>query len=118
MNASVVLVIGYSFLAISAYLVVRPGALDGFIEFALDMLWALAAVRVVIGVLLFLGSAYTRLPDTVRVIGIVIFVGGIVTPVLGPRVAGERWIAFARRHIRPLSLVSMALGAVLVYSAA
>ncbi len=118
MNASVVLVIGYSFLAISAYFFVRPGSIDGFIELAMDNLWTLAAVRVVIGVLLFLGSAYTRLPDTVRVIGIVIFVSGLLTPVLGPRMAGQRWLAFAMRHIRPLSLVSMALGAVLVYSAA
>lgn len=118
MNASVVLVIGYSFLAMSIYFFLRPDSIEHFIEFAMKNLWPLAAVRVVLGILLFLGSAYTRLPDTIRVIGIVIFVGGLVTPILGPRVVGERWVAFARRNVRPLSLTSMALGAVLVYSAA
>ena len=46
-------------------------------------LYAAAALRIVFGAALFLAAPASRLPPVVRAIGILIFVAGLVTPVLG-----------------------------------
>lgn len=46
-------------------------------------LYAAAILRVVLGGALFLAAPTSRLPEVVRILGIIIFVSGLITPLFG-----------------------------------
>ena len=46
-------------------------------------LYAIAALRLVFGAALFLAAPTSRAPETVRIVGIVVFVAGLTTPLFG-----------------------------------
>jgi hypothetical protein len=48
-----------------------------------DELYVLAAIRVLFGVILLLVPATSRMPWTLRVIGVVMVLGGLATPLFG-----------------------------------
>ena len=51
-------------------------------SFSRTGLYVVAAVRIVLGALLFFAAASTRTPKTLRVIGLIILVAGIVTALI------------------------------------
>ena len=53
-------------------------------SFSRTGLYVVAAARVVLGGLLFFAASATRTPKTIRVIGLLILIGGIVTAVISP----------------------------------
>jgi len=53
-------------------------------SFSRTGLYVVAAARVVLGGLLFFAASATRTPKTVRVIGLLILIAGIVTAVISP----------------------------------
>src|SRR6478672_4079734 len=53
-------------------------------SFSKSGLYVVAAVRVIFGGLLFFAASATRTPKTIRVIGLVVLIAGIVTAVISP----------------------------------
>jgi hypothetical protein len=82
-------------------------------------LYVVAALRVVIG-LVFLGAASpSRMPRTLRVIGIVALVAGLTTPFLGVERARAimSWLlAPGPVVVRLLALLAVAFGAFIIYA--
>jgi hypothetical protein len=53
-------------------------------SFSRTGLYVVAAVRIVLGGLLFFASSATRTPKTIRVIGLIILIAGIATALISP----------------------------------
>jgi hypothetical protein len=81
-------------------------------------LYAIAALRIAIGLLFALAAPASRVPRTLRVLGLVVIIAGLMTPWFG--VARARavldWLANAGPSLMRLdAAVGMALGGFLVY---
>jgi hypothetical protein len=81
-------------------------------------LYAIAVLRIAIGLLFVLAAPSSRAPRTLRVLGLIVIVAGLTTPWFG--VARGRavlnWLASAGPLLMRLdAVVGMALGAFLVY---
>jgi membrane-bound ClpP family serine protease len=81
-------------------------------------LYWVAAVRVVFGALLILVAAQSRFPRTLRVIGAVILVAGLITPLVGTERVGEVFAWFSSQPaslVRTIALVPFVVGLFFVY---
>ena len=81
--------------------------------------YVLAVLRVVTGVLLIEAAAKSRMPRTLRVIGITAVLAGLVTPLLGSGRATavlHDWIGAAPAVSRVWAGLMLAIGAVIVYA--
>lgn len=84
-------------------------------------LYALAAIRLVLGAVLFLAGPSSREPEVLRVLGILIGVIGIITPSVGldrQRRLLSWWSARGLRFQRAWAAVGLAFGLFLVYAVA
>jgi hypothetical protein len=82
-------------------------------------LYAVAAVRVVFGLLLVIGARASRNPRTLRVIGGVIIIAGLLTPLFGVARSESmfNWLsAQGLAFVRVIALLAFALGAFIVYA--
>lgn len=82
-------------------------------------LYWVAAVRIVFGALLILVARESRLPRTLRVIGILIVVAGLLTPLFGTERFGEVLAWFSGRAsflVRAIALVPFVIGLFFVYA--
>jgi hypothetical protein len=82
-------------------------------------LYAVAAVRVVFGLLLVFGARASRMPQTLRVIGSVIIIAGLLTPLFGVARSESmfNWLsAQGLAFVRVVALFAIALGALVVYA--
>jgi hypothetical protein len=82
-------------------------------------LYAVAAVRVLLGLLLLFGSRASRMPQTLRVIGGVVILAGVLTPLFG--VARSEiifsWLSTqGAAFVRVIALLAIAFGALVVYA--
>jgi hypothetical protein len=80
--------------------------------------YAIAAERIVVGLLLAFAAAASRTPRTVRLLGLVLIIAGLATPWFGVARAEAVVNVFADSGARLLRLdaaVGMALGGFLVY---
>lgn len=78
-----------------------------------------ALVRVVFGVVLFRAARYSRVPVFLRVLGVAIVIGGLLTPFVGERMGHailDWWSAHGPALIRGFSAFALALGAFIVWS--
>ncbi|MBI2206252.1 MAG: hypothetical protein HYU41_20655 [Candidatus Rokubacteria bacterium] len=84
-------------------------------------LWTAAVIRLVLGTALFVVAPESRAPDALRVIGILIFVSGVVTPFVGVarlrRILGW-WSARPATFQRAWAASALALGVFLLYAIA
>ena len=84
-------------------------------------LYALAAIRLVVGVVLFLAAPGSRQPGVLRILGILIGVAGIITPFVGldrQRRLLNWWSARGLGFQRGWAAVGFAFGLFLVYAVA
>jgi hypothetical protein len=84
-------------------------------------LYAVAAVRVVFGLLLVFAARNSRMPQTLRVIGSVIILAGVLTPLFGVTRSAAMfdWLSLqGAAFIRVIALVAIAIGAFVVYAIA
>jgi hypothetical protein len=100
---------------------VAPGVLleFGHSLLAPPALYWVAAVRVVFGALLILVAAQSRMPRTLRVIGAVIVVAGILTPLVGTERIGEifAWVSVqASFLVRVIALLPLGIGLFFVFA--
>ena len=78
-----------------------------------------AAVRLVLGVALFSSAPESRAPDTMRVLGVIFGVGGLVMPLYGRqryRRILEWFLALGPRFTRAWGAVALAFGLVVAYA--
>jgi membrane-bound ClpP family serine protease len=81
-------------------------------------LYVIAAIRIVLGVVLVLAAAHSRLPRVLRLIGIVIIIAGALTPVFGVERSRAvlAWEAsFGPMAMRLIGVVIVAMGGFLLY---
>ena len=81
-------------------------------------LYAVAAVRVAFGLLLLFVSALSRMPRTLRVIGVLIIINGLATPLFGVERSEAllNWFSIqGPTFVRLIAIFAMAFGAFLVY---
>ena len=81
-------------------------------------LYAIAALRVAIGLVLLLAAPASRAPRTLRVLGVIVIFAGLVTPWFGVArsLAVLDWWASVGPSLRRLEAgVAVALGGLLVY---
>jgi len=81
--------------------------------------YVLAVLRVVTGVLLIEAAAKSRIPRTLRVIGIAAVLAGLVTPFLASdraRAVLHDWIGATPAVTRVWAALMLAIGAVIVYA--
>jgi hypothetical protein len=82
-------------------------------------IYIVAAVRIVLGALLFFAAAATRTPKTIRVIGLIILVAGIVTALIPvERVQGLKdWLlAHGPNTLRIAACFPLAMGVFLAWT--
>jgi hypothetical protein len=82
-------------------------------------LYAVAVVRVAFGLLLLFVARVSRMPRTMRVIGIVIIIPGLFTPLIGlERFASMfNWLSIqGSALIRVMAMFAVAFGALVVYA--
>ena len=82
-------------------------------------LFVAAGFRVVLGAALFFAAPDSRLPQTVRVLGIVIFVAGLLTPLFGVRrftKVLDWWSARSSLFTRSLAVVALGFGIFLAWA--
>lgn len=97
---------------------------DVLLEFGRSLLvppalYGVAAVRVAFGALLILVATQSRMPRTLRVIGAVIVVAGILTPLFGIERIGEvfGWIsAQASFLVRAVAVLPLGIGLFFVFA--
>ncbi len=83
-------------------------------------LWSAALIRIALGVGFIIAAPSCRLPEVVRIIGIISLVAGVVIPFIGRRRFDsfiDWWLGMPTGVIRIWSLAAAVFGVVLVYAA-
>ncbi len=116
-------VIGLLIVAVGAVGILAPSALLWIAQHVVTTLelYAIAVVRVAIGLLLLAVAPTSRAPRTLRVLGAITVVAGIVTPFLGvARVqAIADWVSQQGSGLlRLTALVALAIGSFVAYACA
>ncbi len=84
------------------------------------VIYVAAAVRIAIGIVLVLGASESRLPRLLKGFGILVTIGGLLTPLLGvrfSRVVLGWWSAGGSSVIRGWAVAALVLGAFVTYAA-
>ena len=94
-----------------------------FAAFALTYvgLYVAAAVRVVFGLVLTAAASASRLPKTLRILGVLMVVAGIITPVFGverARAVVDWWSAQGPAFMRAWAALAVVMGLVIVFAVA
>jgi hypothetical protein len=81
-------------------------------------LYAIAAFRVAIGLLLMLVAPISRVPKTLRAFGAVVFVAGLMLPVIGVERIREilEWEAIHTAVLRVGAVAALATGAFIAFA--
>jgi uncharacterized membrane protein len=86
---------------------------------AAPALYLVAAVRVVFGALLILVSAESRMPRALRVVGVLIVVAGLLTPLFGAERFREAFTWFSGQEpwlLRAVAVLPLIIGVFFVYA--
>jgi len=121
--AWVVSLLGAAIAAIGLFGAVSPARMIGLItrlELA-SRLWIAVVARLVIGALFVLAAEGCRMPQLVRVVGVIAIVAAVVLALLGPRrfeAFVGWWLRRPTSFIRGGGAVAVAFGALLIYAGA
>jgi len=118
---SLAILVGFLILAIGLVGLVAPGVLASLAERSVTAvgLYVVAAVRILIGLVLIGASSASRMPRTVRVIGIVALVAGLATPFIGverARAILDWWLAPGSVVVRVSCIFAVAFGCFVLYA--
>jgi hypothetical protein len=117
----IVIAFGVLIICIGGWIMIQPLGLEQFADifFTSSGLWVAAGLRVVLGILLWMSAAASRMPRTLRVLGVLFIVGGLAIPVIGvERLQGiaEWGAALDRNALRFAALVAIGMGTFIVWS--
>jgi hypothetical protein len=82
-------------------------------------LYTAAAIRLVFGIALFLAAPGSRAPELLRILGIIVFVAGLVTPLFGLERFGKLldwWTARGTGFVRGWCVFTLAFGLLLAWA--
>ena len=107
--------------AVGALGVASPSALLELVRPLLTpgALYVVAAVRIAFGLLLLLAASASRMPRTVRVLGIIIVVAGVLTPFFGverSRAVFNWWSAQPSSLMRAWAGLAVVFGCFVIYT--
>jgi len=116
----VVVIMGVVIASVGVVGVVAPLVLLNFGRSLLSSkgLYAIAAVRVAFGLLLLWVASLSRMPRTLRVIGAVIFINGLITPLFGVERSEALLNWFSNQgltFVRVIATFAIAFGAFVPY---
>lgn len=102
---------------------VAPDVFAGVVRFmqTSPAIYAAAAVRVAIGIVLLQAASASRLPVFLRILGGLVLLGGLLTPFAGRQFAEVIfgwWSSHGSALVRLFAAVSLALGLVTAYAVA
>jgi hypothetical protein len=117
-----VLALGIVIAAVGVVGIVTPGSLVTLAAlFVTPMgLYVAAALRVALGMALLVAASTSRMPATLRVLGLTIIVGGLVTPLIGVERAHiflAWWVTQGSMGMRVWASIALVFGLVLVCAA-
>jgi hypothetical protein len=118
---SAALLVGLLILALGLVGVVAPGVLAAVGQHSVSAagLLVVAAVRIAIGLVLIGASSASRMPRTLRIVGIVVLIAGLTTAFLGvgrARALMDWWLAPGLVVVRLSALFAIAFGSFLIYA--
>ena len=110
------LIIGVAVIALGVAGLVAPGVLVTIGREAVTPvgLYVVAVARVAIGLLLIGAAPASRTPRSLRVLGAIVVLGGLLTPVLGigrARAILDWWSALGPAYLRLPAVIALAFGA-------
>ena len=119
----VALLVGLFILAMGVLGIVAPDGLLTAVRSLLTPggLYLVAALRVVFGVVLLLAAPSSRAPTVLRLLGMITFIAGLITPLFGierARAIFEWWFARGPAFMRLWTALAVAFGAFVVYAVA
>lgn len=77
-------------------------------------------IRIILGVIFLSSACQARLPQVISALGVLMLIGGLLIFILGPKKTGavfEWWDKKPQYLLRLLSLLILAFGALIIYSA-
>ena len=100
-----------------------PGVFVGMVRFFQEppVIYLAAVVRVLIGVVLVWAAPASRAPTVIRILGLFVAVGGLLTPFVGVRVADVIlgwWMTGGPGVVRLWAGLALVLGVIIVYAVA
>jgi len=119
----VVIVVGLLITAIGLLGLVSPERLIHFVKSVQTPagLYSAAGLRVLLGVALWFAAPASRAPDVLRILAVLVFVAGLITPSFGlerSRKLLEWWWSRGGAFIRVWGCIASAFGLLLIYSVA
>jgi hypothetical protein len=119
--SAVVVVIGIFITAMGLLGIAAPGRLIHFVKSVQTPagLYSAAGLRVLLGVALWFAAPASRAPDALRILGVVVLVAGLVTPIFGLKRSHkllEWWWSRGAGFIRAWAFFAAAFGLLLIYS--
>jgi hypothetical protein len=120
--AFAILALGIVIAAVGAIGLVAPASLVTLAALFVTPvgLYAAAALRVALGAALVVAAPTSRLPRALRILGAIIIVGGLVTPLIGverARMFLAWWVTQGAMIMRAWASIALVFGLVLVYAA-
>ena len=83
------------------------------------MIYAAALIRVAVGVILWLAARDSRTPLFFQVLGVFVFIGGVLTPFFGSAIGRtilDMWVSYGHAMVRTWGLIATTLGVFIIYS--
>jgi len=107
--------------AMGAWILVKPFGLEDFVDLFVTPsgLWLAAALRVSFGLALWMAAAASRMPRTLRVLGVLFIISGLAIPVIGlERVRGiAEWRASqGGNYLTYAAMFAFGLGGFVIWS--
>ena len=121
--AAIVLVMGLFIAALGGLGMAAPERLLGVLQRARNPsgLYAIAGLRLILGVALLWVASASKAPDVMRVFGVIALIAGIATPLVGLERFGKLvdwWQGLGNTVIRIWAVAPIALGLYLVWAVA
>ena len=113
---------GILFCCIGILFLVKPALITSVLDYLKQgrRMYLLVLIRLILGALFLLGADQSRIPWIIIVFGILIILKGLVAVVLGPervKQQMEKVEKVSPSVVRLISLLTAALGALIIYSA-
>ncbi|MDP2471373.1 MAG: hypothetical protein Q8W45_01760 [Candidatus Palauibacterales bacterium] len=117
----IVLAFGWLVAGFGGWVIVQPDGLVDLAEVFLrpERLWLVVAIRLAVGVFMWIAAPVSRMPRTLRALGALIFVSGVAIPIvgLGSIQAIAEWGAGLRPiALRIAGLITVGFGGFIVWS--
>ena len=118
-----VIILSLAIAALGAVGLVSPDRLVRFAKLfqSRSGLYSAAAFRLALGLALILAAVSSKAPEVLRILGVVLIIAGLATPVVGverSRKLIEWWAGLGSGFVRAWGCIALAIGLLLVYAVA